>query len=172
MRDSQFLVRFRIHTFPFGMWGLSLLFTWLSWQYDEGLRHELIGLQLSAMSCSVGFSHKILVPAPERQRPGFPGTPVKEQSALPDIVENMGLATMVRRIERVTLRVKDKEVLSNACEQLKAVGQIKSLSFYETGISEEALADLLKHIRVKCLFVQSMKLGRDRIEWLNHTGLT
>lgn len=82
------------------------------------------------------------------------------------------MAPILRRIERVTLRSPDQKVLADACAAIKSIRQFKTLSFYDTGISEAVLTDLLAHIRIQQLYLRSEVVGRGRLDWLNHDGLT
>lgn len=135
-----------------------------------GLRHERIAQQLASLNCTVEFSHRTWVEV--GRHPSMPGTMIERRSTLPPVVEYFGLGRLVRRIESVTFRSNDPKVLGQAFQVAASIKEIDTLSFYDTGVSEAALANLLTQLRIKKLYLRGEKLGRGRLEWLNHQGLT
>lgn len=135
----------------------------------DGYQHRNVAGSLESRGNIVVFTHRETIRLP--RRPGLPGIPLKEVSTLPPIVESTGLGYFVRRIHRVTIRSSDPHNLELSLSQLSSLGQLNSLSFYDTGVTKQALAALLSHTRVEHLYVASEKLSRRRMPWLNHDGL-
>lgn len=152
--------------FAFGV--IIGLAVWGMYFYD-GYHHRSVARSLESRGNTVTLTHRKTISLPKR--PGLPGTPLTEISTLHPLVESTGLGNIVRRIHRVTIRSSDPRNLKLSLSQVSSLGKIHSLSFYETGVTEQALTVVLNRIFVEHLYIASEKLSRRRMPWLNHEGL-
>jgi hypothetical protein len=97
------------------------------------------------------------------------GTPIEERSTLPVFMERFGFATGVRRIEKITIRSRSE--LATALKLVKEIGEVDSISFYETGITQSQLSDTFDNVHVKKIYARGERLPRTSMQWLNHDGL-
>ena len=150
---------------------IATVLAWTSWQLSAGRFHKRIATKLSAAGCSVDFSHRKWVPManppPSLTRGGIP---LEEISTLPDFVERSGLGVVFRRVANVTFR--QRSDMPTGLELLKELKRVEILSFYDAGVTQFQLADTLRKVRIKKLYIQAERLPRTRMNWLNHDGLT
>lgn len=151
---------------------LAVVFAWFASQLAEGRRHQRIAAELRAAGCDVQFSHREWVPManPPTSAIVGGGTPIEERSTLPVFMERFGIATGVRRIENITIRSRSE--LVTAFKLVKEIGQVDSISFYETGISQSQLSEMFANVHVKKMYASGERLPRTSMQWLNHDGLT
>jgi hypothetical protein len=98
------------------------------------------------------------------------GSRMEKRSTLPEFVETVGASNAFRRIERVTLRPRSD--LKSALSLVRELGDVESMSFYDTGVTESQISDTLNELHIRALYISSENLPRTNIPWLNHPGLT
>lgn len=101
---------------------------------------------------------------------GGTGTSIEEKSTLPVFMERFGFASAVRRVEGVTIRSRSE--LPTALELVKEIGELDSISFYNTGVTQSQLADTFDSVHVRKIYARGEALPRTSMKWLNHDGLT
>lgn len=165
--------RRRIRLWPAVVFLLVLILATIALPIYEGKRHQRIAEKLNVSSNEVYSSHYEYVTIPDPPdsawHPGS-GRIMKTKSTLPEFIEKSGLSVMFRRIELV--RIHYTADLEAALSNLKELGSLKGVSFFNTGVSQEQLTDLFSQIHVSQIDVSGEKLPKTRIPWLTHEGLT
>ena len=179
MENEQTTQRRRFHfslrSLLLGTYFIAVPLAWLAWQLVEGRQHHRIASDLLALGCSVQFSHREWVPV--ASRPSYSvatnaGTAVEERSTLPQLMETLGLSTALRRIDSVRLRPQNQKELASALILVKRLGDLDSVSFYDTGVTESQLASLLSDVDITKLYIEGETLPPTNMAWLNKDSLT
>ncbi len=141
---------------------------WVTYFYN-GYHHRCIARSLESRGHTVTFSHHKTVTL--ATAPNAMGTPVMEVSTLHPLIEQAGLSMAFRRIEAVTIRASDPQNLNVSLSEVASLGVVRSLSFYDTGVTEQDIESLLHAVQVESLYLCGEPIGRDRMPWLNHDSL-
>ena len=141
-----------------------------AWELSTDWQHRRLASQLRRLGTSVEFENR--------------DTVASTRAFVPTAVKKFWHTYIFRRIYSVTVRLpngspnpeKDyspaPERLSESLDCIKLIGAFEELTFYDTGIDQHLLADLMAHIRIKSLYIPSVSLPRTNITWLGKQQLS
>ncbi len=148
----------------------ALLLGTMCWGYwlFEGYRHRQVADVIRSEGGWVDWSHWESIPVPAAKGARF--TTSRKVSTLPWYAEKTGLSMAFRRLTYVTLQDKDRDP-KPALDELRTLGKLDSLSLYGVEATGPMLAEVLRDVQIRRLFIQGTPIGRGRLRWLNHESL-
>ncbi len=154
-------------------WSLRVLFVivglaaigmaWVSYQMRMGYVHEDAAKKLRELGASVDWQ------LAETTQVGPNAYRVEKK--VPPWMERLGVGGMFQRVSWVQISNRIPNRIEEVIEQIIRLERLPHFSSYNAPLTEPQLERLLDHVQIETLYVQSMKLGRERIPCLQNTNL-